>query len=383
MKAISIKSDNAAAGNRFATMILPGTDGSWAADLIPAWRDLAEAAIEPNAFFGPDILVPALTHLKRGRDVRLFTMWDGPPGASTLLALAPVSPETSFGRLRAPNVATWLHPHAYLGTPLVRPGYEDAFWATFVRLIGETWWGGMIQLRRIDRDGPLAQALDRTPLPSRPMVLREADRAYLTVPDDAETYLETQLRGKKRKELRRQRRRLSELGDLTFSTFTQRADIDVWIDSFLRLEAKGWKGRGRTAIAQQDAERQFFADALKAVADSGHLIAVECRLDGRPIAMHINFRAGTGCFSFKTCFDEEFGAYSPGVQVQLDNIDALIDHDIKWSDSCAAKDHPMINSIWRERIRIADIAVALGGPVRQGYFYAVKFGETVYRYLKR
>ena len=362
-----------------ASLIVPDPDGRWAEALIAPWRDLAEAAVEPNAFFGPDLLLPALRHLAEGRDVRIFALWEGMPETSRLLALVPVAPQRSFGRLRAPNVATWLHPHAFLGTPLVRPGHEAAFWAAFVPLVARTWWGGLIQIRRIDRDGPLARALDHVDLPAPPMILREADRAFLTVPPEAEPYLEAQLRGKKRKELRRQRRRLGELGELTFTAFTSRPDIDAWIADFLRLEAAGWKGRGQTAIAQQEAERRYFSEALRAAADHDRLLAVDCRLDGRPIAMHINLRAGTGCFSFKTCFDEDFSAYSPGVQVQLDNIDALIAEGIAWSDSCAAKDHPMINSIWRDRIRIADIAIGLDGPLRRTYFLGIKSAEFFYR----
>ena len=362
-----------------ASLIVPDIGGRWAAEVVAPWRALAEAAVEPNAFYGPDLLLPALRHLTEGRDVRIFTLWDGAPGASQLLALAPVAPQTSFGRLRAPNVATWLHPHAFLGTPLVRPGHEAAFWAAFVPLIARTWWGGLIQIRRIDRDGPVARALDHADLPAPPMILRETERAFLTVPPEAEPYLEAQLRGKKRKELRRQRRRLGELGTLTFEAFSTRPDIDAWIADFLQLEAAGWKGRAQTAIAQQEAERRYVAESLRAAADHDRLLAVDCRLDGRPIAMHINLRAGTGCFSFKTCFDEDFSAYSPGVQVQLDNIDALIAAGITWSDSCAARDHPMINSIWRDRIRIADIAIGLDGPLRRTYFLGITSVERFYR----
>ena len=43
-------------------------------------------------------------------------------------------------------------------------------------------------------------------------------------------------------------------------------------------------------------------------------------LDGKPLAMLVNFLTAPGSFSFKTAFDEAFSRYSPGVLIQLDNL---------------------------------------------------------------
>ena len=78
--------------------------------------------------------------------------------------------------------------------------------------------------------------------------------------------------------------------------------------------------------------------------------------------MLANFRHGEGAFSFKIAFDEDLGRFSPGVLIELANLHAVQgDPAIGWMDSCAAPDHPMIDSLWAERRTIVQYRVALHG----------------------
>src|SRR3546814_12960434 len=53
---------------------------------------------------------------------------------------------------------------------------------------------------------------------------------------------------------------------------------------------------------------------------------------------------------FKIAFDEALGRFSPGVLIEIANLQAVLgDPAIGWMDSCAAADHPMIDSLWGER----------------------------------
>ena len=51
------------------------------------------------------------------------------------------------------------------------------------------------------------------------------------------------MHGKKRKELRRQRKRFAEMGHLVCAPDTIPSNISFAINDFLALEAAGWKGR--------------------------------------------------------------------------------------------------------------------------------------------
>ena len=81
--------------------------------------------------------------------------------------------------------------------------------------------------------------------------------------------------------------------------------------------------------------------------------------------MLANFRCPPGSFSFKTVFDEDYARFSPGVLIQQENLEILADPEIAWMDSCAAEDHPMIDSLWRERRSIVRVTVPLAGARRR------------------
>ena len=74
---------------------------------------------------------------------------------------------------------------------------------------------------------------------------------------------------KKRKELRRQRKRLADTGDLTSTTTAEPAALTAALLDFLSLEAAGWKGRAGTAAKRNDAVRCFVVEAVTALAAEG------------------------------------------------------------------------------------------------------------------
>jgi hypothetical protein len=92
---------------------------------------------------------------------------------------------------------------------------------------------------------------------------------------------------------------------------------------------------------------------------AGRLQLLALELDNRPIAMLVNFLAPPGSFSFKTAFDESFARFSPGVLLQIENLRILERPEIAWMDSCAAEQHPMIESLWAQRRTLARVTVPL------------------------
>ena len=169
------------------------------------------------------------------------------------------------------------------------------------------------------------------------------------------------MRQKKRKELRRLQNRLAELGEVAFAQPRRaRTSSTAWCDAFLALEKAGWKGGAGTALACAARDRGLLPRGRRAARwAAGRLQFLRLDLDGRPIAMLVNFLTPPGAFSFKTAFDEDYARFSPGVLIQLENLDILDRGDIAWMDSCAAEDHPMIDSLWRERRAIVRVTVPL------------------------
>ena len=67
----------------------------------------------------------------------------------------------------------------------------------------------------------------------------------------------------------------------------------------------------------------------------------------------------------KIAYDEAYARFSPGVLLELDNLDLLARGDIDWMDSCAAENHPMIDSLWGERRTIVRVSLPLAGTRRR------------------
>ena len=349
--------------------------GAQIASFEEGWRALAREASQPNPFFEQWCLEPALASFDPANSVVLLCAFED----DRLVGLLPVRQSGDYYGYPVPHFSVWLHANAFCGAPLVRSGYETAFWAALLAWADDASPLAMfLHLAGLPRDGVLYEALREVVADqARPagVVMRE-ERALLASDLSPETYFEASLSGKKRKELRRQAKRLGEEGALAFSRQNDDGAIGQWIHEFLRLEAAGWKGAEGSALASSEDTAGFFRAALSGAAAQGRLERLSLTLDGAPIAMLANFVTPPGTFSFKTAYDERYARYSPGVLLQRENLDLLDRADIAWCDSCAAADHPMIERIWREKRTVVRASIALGGPIRRQAARAFIAAET-------
>ena len=349
------------------------------ANLVEAWNELATQASEPNIFYEHWFLNPALAQFDHHPDLRLFLLWAGAPGCSQLLGLLPLGPENRFGRWPVPHVQNWVHHNCFLGTPIVRQGCETEFWDHLLNALDSGDWPGFLHINGMTIGGPLDRALRAVcgGHKRRCDLVHSEARALLQSDLGSEAYYNTTVRGKKRKELRRQAKRLDELGDVTFSHHRDATDLEPWIDEFLQLESRGWKGHNGSALDSSGQTRAFFRDALRGAARAGQLERHDIRLEGSPLVMLVNFHSSQGSFSFKTAFDEAFARFSPGVLLQLENLKILENPAIGWMDSCAAQDHPMIDSLWSGRRHIGRFSIELKGVSRRAIFRGLRLGEDL------
>ncbi|WP_041390543.1 GNAT family N-acetyltransferase [Sphingobium chlorophenolicum] len=346
------------------------------------WAALADQAAEANAFYTPEMLCAALDHLASGTTVRMLeAQRDG-----ELIGLMPVVVAARHGRLPLRCVANWMHDHCFFGAPLIRRGEEVAAWRSLLGQLDEAPWApGFLHLRGLDAAGANAAALEALCVEQRRgrQEVHRYDRAMLRSELDADAYWESHVRAKKRKELRRLQKRLAELGRVESRLLADGADLALWCGEFLALEASGWKGGEGSALACKADDAAFFRAACTAAFESGRLHFLRMDLDGRAIAMLVNFRHGEGAFSFKIAFDEALGRFSPGVLIEIANLHAVLgSSDIGWMDSCAAADHPMIDSLWAERRTITQYRIALRGAKRSMAFALANGVEALGQRLK-
>jgi CelD/BcsL family acetyltransferase involved in cellulose biosynthesis len=217
-------------------------------------------------------------------------------------------------------------------------------------------------LRDISLDGAAMNAINEVLRQQdlRPIVLQSHLRACLDATRDAEELLREALGHKKLKELRRQRQRLAEYGALRFEVARRPEQVAAALETFLRLEASGWKGQRGTALMQDDGDASFIRRAAVALAASRQCEVVTLHADITPVAAAIVLRHQDRAFYFKLGIDERFAKFSPGVQLTLELTRHLCaDPAIATADSTAAADHPMINPIWRGRFAIGDVLIPL------------------------
>lgn len=344
------------------------------AALEAEWNQLAAAAAEPNAFAEHWFVAASLRTMAAGRDIRLIEVRRGP----RLIGLLLVELARGYARLPVRIVRNWCHDQAFLGTPLVAAGEERAFWAAALAALEEADWApGFLHLRGLAENGPVHRGL------AGGAVVHREVRAFLQSDLGPQDYYAQAVRHKKRKEIRRLKSRLAELGSVEARALDDRAALAAWCDAFLALEKAGWKGREGSALACSAETDLFFRETLAAAWDAGRLQFLRLDLGGRPIAMLVNFLTPPGSFSFKTVFDEGFARFSPGVLIQLENL-AILDHPgIAWMDSCAAQDHPMIDSLWTERRAIVRTTIRLKGARRSAVWALCRALEIASATLRR
>jgi CelD/BcsL family acetyltransferase involved in cellulose biosynthesis len=329
------------------------------AGLAAEWRALAERAAEPNVFYEPAFALAAAQAL--APDAGAVLVRGGEP--RRLIGLFPCRIETRRYGIRLPLLTAWTHPYGPLGTPLVDREAAATTVAAFLdHVANDATLPKLLLMPYQVEDGPVAAAFAAA-LAQRGghiAAFGRHQRALLAPGAARAGYLDAALGGKKRKELRRQRRRLDEAGSVAFTVAHEPAEFAGVLTDFFALEARGWKGRAGTAAAQDGAIRQFIETAVTGLAAQGQARIARLVSGDRAIAAGVLLTSGRGAWFWKVAYDEDVARASPGVLLTLDLTDTLLsDGAIDWCDSCATAGHAMIDSIWRERRTMADQLITL------------------------
>ncbi len=331
---------------------------------VAAWQDLADNAIEPNPFYEPWMLLPALEYFGQGQSLQFVLVYSDRRGGPPLLCgLFPLERPSRYHGLPVRHARLWRYIHCFLGTPLLRRGYATKCVRALLDSLGAAGGVSAIEWREVAADGPFFAALAAVRDDRGTFTFRSyhRERAMLCRAADGEAYLQRALPKASRKEMRRLQARLGDRGALTFTTLESSSEAPRWIEDFLQLEAAGWKGERGSALASSESGRSFFRRAALAAAGRGRLMMLALNVGGRPVAMKCNLIAGEGSFAFKIAYDESYARYSPGTLLELENIRAFHRRaDLRWMDSCAAPDHFMANRLWLERRPLVDLMAATG-----------------------
>lgn len=326
--------------------------------LVPQWEALAAEAAEPNPFYEPWMLLPALDAYGAGEEgagFRCAAVWlDG-----TLAGLFPMRLERRWRRMPVRAARSWRHRNMVVATPLVRAKTASecvaALLAARVAPVLEFEW--------TPADGAFYGALAETAGDAGyPWLVTDAyARAVLLRERDPRSRFNSNMKNN----LRRWRSRLAAHGELTPARLSSGDDVAAWLDEFMRLEASGWKGRAGTALASREDDRRFAGEVLAEAFRRGRLIITGLDLGGRALARHCMLAAGEGAFTFKIAYDETYAGCSPGILAEVDNVRQFFESPgPRWIDSNTARANTSYGRVWKDRRTVQRVAVGTHGAGR-------------------
>ncbi len=320
--------------------------------LVPQWEALASEAAEPNPFYEPWMLLPALEAYGMPEGFHCVAVWmDG-----RLEALFPLLVESRFRGLPVQAARSYLHRNMLVGTPLVRPRSA----AAAIRALLHSGAAPVVQFGWCSADGPFYGALVEAASDGRfPWVVADAyTRAILVRGRDPRPRFNSNMKNN----VRRWQAKLEAHGEVRAVNLAAGEDVTEWLEQFMQLEASGWKGKAGSALACREDDRRFVGAVFPEAFRRGRLIITGLDLAGRPLARHTLFAGGEGAFTFKIAYDESYACASPGILAEVHNVAQLMEGTGPlWFDSNTARESSSYGRVWKDRRTVQCIAVGVSG----------------------
>lgn len=350
---------------------------------------LNRRALAPNLLYEASILAPALKFLDdQSEALEVILAWQRIDDASSVMSKGKrlvgwlvVHRAHALAGIGFSYLKNWHHLYSYMGHPIVdRENADAALSAIFAHVLSSKDTAGRLMMSHVPGTGPVYEAIKRVVKDNNLLIheIGRHERAAMITDLSGEEYLKTALSSKKRKEFRRLKNRLGDLGELRFETYRAEQDITPWIQDFMDLEVAGWKGRKQTAFDNRQDWAAFLKTSTTNLAESGNCKIWRLTLDNKTVAITIAHHAGHQAWLTKIAYDEAYSKFSPGVLLVLEVTRIMADDPlITEFDSLAIPDHPMINHLWREKISSTDILIAENLPVaRMGFAATCKLIEA-------
>lgn len=326
---------------------------------LSAWRRLAAQAVDPNPFYHPEFLLPALRWLEPDpHQVRLLVLrergslrWSVAAPFRTL----PPTVKRPLARLRA-----YVSRHTFFDVPLIDRRDCERAAPVFLKGITEhAAWHGM-RFLVIDREGVWARSLLEAGAQEGRCVWydRVWNRACLdgspSLPDD----LLHECSKSRRKSLQRAYRRLADHGPVEFRLRRPAPEETEPVETFLRLEDTGWKHERGTSLRSRESDLRFLRAVARHFSAEGNLLLGELCVGGRVIASTCNFLAGETLFAFKIGWDPAYREGSPGTWSEILLAEQVRQElpTVRRLDSCASAGS-YVESVWPHVRRMAGMSL--------------------------
>jgi CelD/BcsL family acetyltransferase involved in cellulose biosynthesis len=123
-------------------------------------------------------------------------------------------------------------------------------------------------------------------------------------------FINRDIEGKNRRELKRKIRRLNEKGEIKLIEFFEKNDVELGLKKFYNIEDKNWKGREGTSL-KKSYYGDFFKKTALYLAEKKKFRIFFLQLNGEYIAGILSIIDNKTCYLIKIGYDEDFFRYSP------------------------------------------------------------------------
>jgi hypothetical protein len=325
-------------------------------------EELAGKAREPNIFYEPRMLFPALASYAGQADLIFVLLMkrEDSEDEATLCGFIPLEEKQVYRSLPITCLALWHYPHCFLSTPLLHRDYIEQAVKSLIAWFSTNPKYRLLEFRQIPASSRFAETVKETLRSTGSTFLtKDYQRPILTREADYAAYMARHTSSKFRTKMRASLKKLSAKGEVEFRTLTDPQDLEHWIDDFLDLEVSGWKGRSGTALAQNPRDKEFFRSIVRAAFTHKSLSSISLRLNGKPVAMEVSFLSTEGCYAFKRAYNEDYREFSPGVLLDMEVIRVIHENpQMKWMDSCADVSSQAFGQLFIHRKAMCNLTIA-------------------------
>ena len=191
----------------------------------------------------------------------------------------------------------------------------------------------------------------------------------------ADHFLSSRLRS----DLRRAQRKAESHGRVTYEIHAPRTPQEFLplYEQALQVEAAGWKGRGGSAVAKNELQREFFSRYGVLASEEGILRLAFMRINGTLVAMQYAVQWNEAFWLLKIGYDEDFSKLSPGM--------LLIQHTLQYACTEGLRAYEFLGSAetWTQRWTTAEKTTARLAVYPFGPTGMCTLGRDLFRSLHR
>lgn len=307
-------------------------------DLAPRWEDLIAACPDATPFQTQEWVAAWWRAYGGGRRIRVLALSEG----SDLVALYPLFRTRSPWRaLRAVGTggSDYLH-------PLVRPGYETAFVATFREYATQVSDVDLLDLHQLREDLSVSRLLAAES--GKP----HAECCLLDLP---RTYDEFLLRlGKSlRQDVRSLTRPVHAGRGARVRSIRDPAEVQGAMDALFGLHTARWRKRAMPGAFASRRGRDLHREYAVAAAASGRLRVSALEADGAVVAVLYAMRVGTTVFFYQSGISPDAKELCPGTVLVAHTIREAIDEGAEVFDMMRGVEPYKLR--WKPQRRVANL----------------------------